>query len=59
MSVLNRLLLILILPMLAFAQGDLQKIKEVLSKQESSWNQGDIPKLYAWLLASDKLQFPR
>ena len=57
MSVLNRLLLILILPMLAFAQGDLQKIKEVLSKQESSWNQGDIYSFMLGYWQSDKLQF--
>ncbi len=57
MSVLNRLLLILILPMLAFAQGDLQKIKEVLSKQESAWNQGDIHSFMLGYWQSDKLQF--
>ena len=57
MSVASRLLLILILPMLAFTQGDLQKIKEVLSKQEAAWNQGDI---YGFMLGywqSEKLQF--
>ena len=57
MIVVNKLLLILIFPMLAFGQGDLQKIKEVLSKQEAAWNQGDI---YGFMLGywqSDKLQF--
>ena len=57
MIVVNKLLLILIFPMLAFGQGDLQKIKEVLSKQEAAWNQGDV---YGFMLGywqSDKLQF--
>ena len=57
MIVVKKLLLILIFPMLAFGQGDLQKIKEVLSKQEAAWNQGDI---YGFMLGywqSDKLQF--
>jgi len=57
MIVVNKLLLILIFPMLAFGQGDLQKIKEALSNQESAWNQGDI---YGFMLGywqSDKLQF--
>tara|TARA_Y100001954_G_C15681874_1_gene538167 strand:- start:67 stop:498 length:432 start_codon:yes stop_codon:yes gene_type:complete len=57
MSVVNRLLLILILPMLAFGQGDLQKIKEVLSKQETAWNQGDIHSFMLGYWQSDKLHF--
>ena len=43
--------------MLAFAQGDLQKIKEVLSKQEAAWNQGDIFGFMLGYWQSDKLQF--
>ena len=57
MSVVSRLLLILILPMLAFTQGDLQKIKEVLSKQEAAWNQGDIFGFMLGYWQSEKLQF--
>ena len=37
-----KLLFILIIPFLSFGQGDLQKIKEVLYKQEGAWNQGDL-----------------
>ena len=37
-----KLLFILIIPFLSFGQGDLQKIKEVLYKQECAWNQGDL-----------------
>ena len=53
----KKLLLLLIIPFLSFGQGDLQKIKEVLYKQESEWNQGN---LYGFMLGywnSDKLEF--
>ena len=53
----KKLLFFLIIPLINFGQGDLHKIKEVLSKQESAWNQGDI---YGFMLGywrSDKLQF--
>ncbi len=53
----KKLLFLLTIPLISFGQGDLQKIKEVLSKQESAWNQGDI---YGFMLGywqSDELQF--
>ena len=53
----RKLLLLLSIPFLSLGQGDLQKIKEVLYKQEIAWNQGD---LYGFMLGywnSEKLEF--
>ena len=38
----KKLLVLFIIPFLSMGQGDLQKIKEVLYKQEGAWNQGNL-----------------
>ena len=51
------LLFLLIIPFLSFGQGDLQKIKEVLYKQEGAWNQGNLHGFMLGYWDSDKLEF--
>ena len=53
----KKLLLLLIIPFLSFGQEDLQKIKEVLNKQENAWNQGDLHGFMLGYWNSDKLEF--
>jgi hypothetical protein len=53
----KKLLFLLIIPFLSFGQEDLQKIKEVLHKQESAWNQGDLNGFMLGYWNSDKLEF--
>ena len=55
--VVKKLLIFLIAPFLSFGQRHQEDIKEVLYKQESAWNQGD---LYGFMLGywnSKKLEF--
>ena len=51
------MLLLLIIPVLSFGQDDLKKIKAVLHKQESAWNQGDLNGFMLGYWNSDKLEF--
>ena len=53
----KRLILIIIIPLLSFTQEDIFKIKNVLSSQESSWNEGDIHNFMLGYWNSDMLEF--
>ena len=45
------------IPLLSFTQEDIFKIKNVLSSQESSWNEGDIHNFMLGYWNSDMLEF--
>ena len=53
----KKLLVLFIIPFLSMGQGDLQKIKEVLYKQEGAWNQGNLYEFMLGYWNSDKLEF--
>ena len=53
----KRLILIIIIPLLSFTQEEIFKIKNVLSSQESSWNEGNIHNFMLGYWNSDMLEF--